>query len=72
METTIVRDFYGKIIGKIETDERGNKTIRNFYGWILGRYDAATDTTRDFYGTIVAKGDASGMLISMNQNQLPN
>ena len=70
METTLVRDFYGRIIGKIETDDRGNKTIRNFYGWILGRYDAATDTTRDFYGRIVAKGDASGMLINQNQNQI--
>ena len=69
MDTTIIRDFYGKIIGKIETDANGNKTIRNFYGTILGRYDAGTNTTRDFYGRIVANGDASAMLINMDQNK---
>ncbi len=69
MDTTIIRDFYGRIIGKIETDSNGNKTIRNFYGVILGRYDARTNTTRDFYGRVVANGDASTMLINMDQNK---
>ncbi len=69
MDTTIIRDVYGRIIGKIETDSNGNKTIRNFYGVILGRYDARTNTTRDFYGRVVANGDASTMLINMDQNK---
>ena len=50
MAEQIIRDFYGKIIAKIETKPNGDKTIRDFYGRILGKYDAATNTTRDFYG----------------------
>ena len=59
----IIRNFYGKIIGSIETDTQGNKTIRDFYGKILGRYNKKQDVTRDFYGRIVSKGDASAMLL---------
>ena len=29
--TIVVRDWTGKIIGKIETDAQGNKTVRDFY-----------------------------------------
>ena len=61
MEQTI-RDFTGKIIGYIEIDNKGNKTIRNFYREILGYYDAQQDVTRDFYRRIIARGDCSGML----------
>jgi len=62
MKTTI-KDWAGKVIGFIETDERsGNKIVRDFYGKILGKYDKQYDVTRDFYGRIVAKGDQSSML----------
>ncbi len=64
MQETIIRDFYGRIIGKIQTDDRGNKTVRDFYGRILGTYDANLDVTRDFYGRIVAKGDACSMFLN--------
>ena len=62
--TQIIRDFSGKILGKIETDHVGNKIVRDFYGHILGRYDKRNDVTRDFYGKIVARGDNCGLLIS--------
>lgn len=62
--TQIIRDFSGKILGKIETDHLGNKIVRDFYGHILGRYDKRNDVTRDFYGKIVARGDNCGLLIS--------
>ena len=64
MKETIIRDFQGRIIGKIQADDRGNKTVRDFYGRILGTYDANLNVTRDFYGRIVAKGDACGMLLN--------
>lgn len=52
----LVRDFYGKIIGSIETD--GTKQIvRDFYGKILGRYDSKDNKTRDFYGRILTSGN---------------
>ena len=62
--TQIIRDFSGKILGKIETDHVGNKIVRDFYGHILGRYDKRNDVTRDFYGKIVARGDNCGLFIS--------
>ncbi len=61
----IIREFGGKIIGKIETDSQGNKIVKDFYGKILGRYDARTNTTKDFYGRILARGDSSSMLLSL-------
>ncbi len=63
MDTQTIRDFYGKIIGYVETDSAGNKTIRDFYRRILGKYNKATDTTRDFYGRVIAKGDNLSMLL---------
>ena len=62
---TIIRDFYGKIIGKIEIKPNGDKVVRDFYGMIKGYYDAKQNVTRDFYGVIIAKGDYTGMLLSM-------
>lgn len=59
----VVRDFYGRILGTITTDNIGNKVVRDFYGRILGRYDKKQNVTRDFYGRIVAKGDRSSGLI---------
>lgn len=59
-----VREFSGKIIGWIETDNNGNKTIRDFTGKILGRYDKKFDVTRTFTGTIIARGDQSGILLT--------
>ena len=63
MAECVVRDFYGKIIAKIETKPNGDKILRDFYGRILGKYDVPTNTTRDFYGRVVAKGDCLTMLI---------
>ena len=63
MKEEVIKDFTGKIIGYIETDNRGNKTIKNFHRQILGFYDANENVTRDFYRRIIARGDCSGMLL---------
>ena len=65
MKSVTVRDFYGKIQGYIETDNQGNKIVRDFYRRILGRYDKTHDVTRDFYGRIIGKGDQATLLISL-------
>lgn len=65
-EKVAVRDFYGRILGWIETTATG-KTVRDFYGRILGKYDKASNTTRDFYGHIIAQGDQVALLLSMNK-----
>ena len=63
MAEQIIRDFYGKIIARIEIKPNGDKIIRDFYGKQLGSYDARTNTTRDFYGKTIAQGDALTLLI---------
>ena len=62
-ERTPLRDFYGKILGFLESDADGNQRLRDFYGKILGTYDADADVTRDFYGTIVGRGNVLGTLL---------
>ena len=59
----IIRDYSGKILGKIQTQPNGDKVVRDFYGKILGYYRKSQNVTTDFYGKIVARGDASGSLI---------
>ena len=63
MQEETIRELSGKIIGYIETDAQGNKTVRNFYRQVVGKYDANAKVTRDFYGRIVAKGDVSAGLL---------
>ena len=58
-----IRDFYGRILGTITTDNAGNKVVRDFYGKVLGKYDKSANVTRDFYGRIIARGDRSNSLI---------
>ena len=64
MAKETIRDFYGRIIGYIESDASGNKTVRDFYRRIVGKYDANLDVTRDFYGRIIGKGDLSTLLLN--------
>lgn len=66
MEKEFIRDFYGRIIGSIETDTNGNKVARDFYGRRLGTYDKKSNMTRDFYGRIITKGDQTSGLIWSN------
>ena len=70
MKREAIRDFYGRIIGWVETDEAtGDKTARDFYNRILGYYDAKQNVTRDFYKRIVAQGDAASGLIWAEANK---
>lgn len=62
--TNYIKEFSGKIIGIIETDEEGNQTARDFdsraiVGWYVKKYDHTTD----FMHRIVAKGNAVVNLI---------
>ena len=62
METRVLKNFYGKIIGKLEeTDDA--IIAKDFYGKILGRYDKKTKRTKDFYGKILATGDITSSLV---------
>lgn len=60
---TTIRDFYGKIIGYLETKDNGDVQATDFYGRILGFYRKSIDKTVDFYGKILASGDITAGLI---------
>ncbi len=68
MNKELVRDFYGRILGSIETV--GSKQIaRNFYGKILGTYNTTDNRTRDFYGRILTSGNTLMGLIYADNNK---
>ena len=62
-----IRDFYGRIIAKVEEKPNGDKVIRDFYNRILGYYVASRDVTTDFYNHVIGHGDCTGMLINMEK-----
>ncbi len=64
-EKITVKDWTGKIIGFIDVEKNGAKTVRNFHGKILGKYDPRFNITQDFHGRRIAQGDQSSMLFSM-------
>ncbi len=63
MEEILIRDFTGRIIGRIVTESNGDKVAKDFAGRILGRYKKSTDMTVDFTGRIVAHGDVVSSFI---------
>lgn len=63
MADRTIKDFYGKIIGSLSEDSRGNIVAKNFYGKILGHYDKNQNVTKDFYGRILSTGDTTSALI---------
>ena len=62
--TQDLRDFYGRVIGYIETDPRtGDKVGKDFYKRVVGYYDKKLNITRDFYRRTVGRGDILSSLI---------
>lgn len=57
MNKETIKDFYGRIIGSIETDNRGNAVAKDFYGRLLGSYDTTYNVTKDFYRRIIGSGN---------------
>lgn len=54
------------IICYVDTDSRGNKTLYNPSGMIVGKYDKSQNKTYDKYGYPVYSGDALVLLIVNN------
>ena len=70
MDVQIIKDFYGRKLGSIETDTQGNAIAKDFYGRILARYNKAQDVTTDFYGRRIAKGNILASFL-YNKGNLP-
>lgn len=67
IQTQTMKDFYGRIIGYVETDSStGDKTVRNFYRQIVGYYVKSRDVTTNFYKKVLAKGDVSAALLDFS------
>lgn len=54
-----VKDWAGKVLGWVETDNRGNQTVRNFGGRVLAYYRADRDVTTDWAGKVVSRGNTA-------------
>lgn len=63
MAKETIKDFYGRIIGSIQTLPDGSKIAYDFYGKILGKFDKVQNVTKDFYGRIISTGDSTSKLI---------
>ena len=57
MDKIAIRDYWGQILGWIETEKNGNKIARDYWGRILGKYIKNSDYTCDYWGKIVSRGD---------------
>lgn len=64
MKEEIIKDYYGRIIGYVETKPNGDKVGKDFYRRIVGYYEKRTNVTKDFYRRIVARGDTLVGLIT--------
>lgn len=64
-----IKDFYGKILGYIDTQSNGDKVVTDFYGKILGYYRKNQNLTTDFYGRIIGRGDVASSLIYREEKQ---
>lgn len=63
MSEQIIKDFYNRIVGYIDTQPNGDKIGKDFYRRIVGYYIKKDDVTKDFYRRIVARGDVLSALI---------
>lgn len=59
----VIKDAYGVILGSIATDRNGDQVAYDFYGMIVGRYNAKLNTTYDKWGRIVSIGNTLSALI---------
>ena len=60
--------FSGKIVGFIDVESNGDKTVRDFYGRILGYYRKSNNATTLFSGRIIAFGDVCAIFF---KNDIP-
>lgn len=63
MQEELLKDAYGKMIGRVIIESNGDKTLKNNYGNILGFYRKQRNITTDRYGKIIAYGDCLMMLL---------
>jgi len=68
MSETILRDRYGRVIGKIRVKNDGTEELRDRYGKYLGKYDPRKNETRDRYSRLIGKCNLLPMLLAEDMN----
>ena len=63
MRREYIKDKTYRVIGCIETDDKGNKVGKDYVFRVVGRYDAKQNITKDLYGKFVGTGDQLSSLI---------
>ncbi|MBQ7699627.1 MAG: hypothetical protein IJT49_04710 [Clostridia bacterium] len=63
MKEIVIRKTNFQIVGYVQVESNGDKTVTDYYRRVLGSYDAASDTVRDFQGRVIARGDAAVILL---------
>ncbi len=63
-----IKDWTGKLLGYVETDNQGNQKVKDWTGKLLGYYNAGDNTTREWNGRKIAEGNVAVSLIYKNQN----
>ena len=58
-----IKNAQGFIVGWIENDSTGDKTVKDKRGFILGYYDKRHNETKNAQGFILGKGDFCVSLI---------
>lgn len=68
IKTDLIKDYYGRIIGRIETDMSTNiQTAKDYYFRVLGRYYPRENVTKDFYNRVVGRGNQlTGLIFQAN------
>lgn len=60
---TPIKDFYGTVLGYLDTKPNGDVVAYDFYNRVLGTYSKQQGLTKDFYGTVIARGDITSALV---------
>jgi len=58
-----IKDFYGKIIARIDYKSNGDQELKDYKGLILGRFLADRNITQNYSGTILSQGNTLTQLL---------
>ena len=68
MKEEAVKDWAGKVLGWVRTDDRGNQIVYNFGHRVLAKYDAQNDRTTDYAGRVLSHGNTAIAYIYKDNN----
>jgi len=68
MNTTLIRDSHGNILGWINAESSGSQLLYNQHGNYLGMYEARGNLTLNQHGNYVGPGNVLMMLGSAASN----